>query len=86
VEIDNDFVLALTGYEPDVAFLERMGIQVDPETRRPRHDPATFETNVPGLYVAGVICAGNVSSEIFIENGRYHGEAIIQHILRRKQW
>lgn len=76
----NDFVLAMTGYQPDVQFLSSMGIQIDPITKRPLHDPETLETNVPGLYVAGVITAGNISNEVFIENSRHHGELIVRSI------
>jgi thioredoxin reductase (NADPH) len=76
----NDFVLAMTGYQPDVQFLRGMGVEVDPVTKRPLHDPETLETNVPGLYVAGVITAGNISNEVFIENSRHHGGLILRSI------
>jgi len=79
-DIGNDFVLALTGYEPDVTLLRRCGVEVDDATKRPHYDPETLETNVPGLFVAGVIAAGNISAEIFIENSRYHGEKILKGI------
>ena len=75
-EIPNDFVLALIGYHADDAFLRGLGIELDPETRKPRLDPATLESNVPGLYVAGVLVAGNDNNKVFIENGRFHGERI----------
>jgi thioredoxin reductase (NADPH) len=75
-EIPNDFVLALIGYHADDAFLKSLGIELDPETRKPRLDPATLESNVPGLHVAGVIVAGNDNNKVFIENGRFHGERI----------
>lgn len=71
--LPNDFVFAMTGYHPDHTFLRKMGIGVDEETGRPLYDPETMETSVPGLFIAGVIAAGNNANEIFIENGRFHG-------------
>ncbi|HUJ33279.1 MAG TPA: YpdA family putative bacillithiol disulfide reductase [Candidatus Acidoferrum sp.] len=71
---------AMTGYHPDFTFLERQGIRLDPETRRPACNPDTLETNVPGIYVAGVVVGGMKTSEIFIENGRFHGREIIAAI------
>lgn len=76
VTIDNDFVLALTGYEPDTRFMRSLGIRIDPATKRPELDPDTYESNIPGIFVVGVIQAGNISSEIFIENSRLHGAVI----------
>jgi len=70
-------VFALSGYHPDFEFLEQQGIRLDPVTRRPAIDPETLETNVPGIYVAGVVVGGMLTSEIFIENGRFHGRQII---------
>jgi bacillithiol disulfide reductase len=72
-----DAVFALTGYRPDFAFLARQGITLDPATQKPAVNPDTLETNVPGLYVAGVIVGGEQTSEIFIENGRFHGKQIV---------
>jgi thioredoxin reductase (NADPH) len=72
-----DAVFALTGYQPDFAFLMRQGIRLDPKTQKPAVNPDTLETNVPGLYVAGVIVGGQHTSEIFIENGRFHGKQIV---------
>jgi bacillithiol disulfide reductase len=72
-----DAVFALTGYQPDFAFLQRQGIELDPATQKPAVNPETLETNVPGLYVAGVIVGGQHTSEIFIENGRFHGKQIV---------
>jgi thioredoxin reductase (NADPH) len=74
--LKNDFVFALTGYHPDYEFLEALGIELTHPEMRPVCDPSTFESNVPGIYVAGVIVAGSRTSEIFIENGRFHGERI----------
>lgn len=79
-EIQNDFVLALTGYRPNPNFLAPLGINVDPKTSRPSHNPATLESNRPGVYLCGVMLAGNVSSEIFIENSRTHGDLILAHL------
>ena len=76
VSVKNDFVFALTGYHPDYDFLRAMGIELSEEQRRPVCDPRTLESNVPGVYVAGVIVAGSRTNEIFIENGRFHGQAI----------
>jgi thioredoxin reductase (NADPH) len=76
ISIKNDFVFALTGYHPDYDFLRAMGIELSAEQRRPVCDPITLESNVPGVYVAGVIVAGSRTNEIFIENGRFHGQAI----------
>ncbi len=70
-------VFAMTGYHPDFAFLEQQGIRLDPETRRPQVNPESLETNVPGIFVAGVVVGGRQTSDIFIENGRFHGRQII---------
>jgi len=70
-------VFAMTGYHPDFEFLEQQGIRLDPETRRPQCNSETLETNVPGIYVAGVVVGGKLTSDIFIENGRFHGRQII---------
>jgi len=75
--IPNHFVFALTGYHPDFAFIERLGVQLDSANDRvPVCDPLTHESNVPGIYLAGVIVAGERTNEIFIENGRFHGKLI----------
>jgi thioredoxin reductase (NADPH) len=71
-----DRVYALTGYHPDFDLFRRIGIELDGETARPRCDPRTLETNVPGVHMAGSITAGRATSEIFIENGRFDGERI----------
>jgi thioredoxin reductase (NADPH) len=76
VSIPNDFVFAMTGYHPDFTFLERLGIHFDGPDRLPVCNAETLESNVPGLYLAGVIVAGSRTSEIFIENGRFHGRQI----------
>jgi thioredoxin reductase (NADPH) len=74
--LPNDFVFAMTGYHPDFTFLERLGIQFEGPDRLPRCNSETLESNVPGIYLAGVIVAGSRTSEIFIENGRFHGRQI----------
>lgn len=76
----NDFVLAMTGYQPDTEFLRRAGIVFDSETRRPRTNPETFESDRAGVYLAGVIVAGMHTNEIFIENGRFHAHHIAADI------
>ena len=79
VTISNDFVLAMTGYHPDVEFLSNLGIEVDKDTMIPQHDPETLETNAKGIYLAGAIVSGRMTNRIFIENGRFHGEQIFRH-------
>jgi thioredoxin reductase (NADPH) len=78
--LPNDFVFALTGYRPDLEFLARHGITLQPETLKPITDPATLESERRGIYLAGVIVAGMHTNEIFIENGRFHGKAIADAI------
>jgi len=73
-------VFALTGYHPDFSFIEGLGVRLDPESRRPALDPKTLESNVPGIYLAGVVTGGRHTGEIFIENGRFHGKQIIQSL------
>jgi thioredoxin reductase (NADPH) len=74
--LKNDFVFAMTGYHPDFQLLESMGIIFQGNERRPVCNPETLESNVPGIYMAGVIVAGSRTNEIFIENGRFHGQQI----------
>jgi thioredoxin reductase (NADPH) len=71
-------VFALTGYHPDYSFIEGLGVKLDPESRKPALDPKTLESNVPGIYLAGVVTGGRHTGEIFIENGRFHGKQIVQ--------
>ncbi|SEN37952.1 thioredoxin reductase (NADPH) [bacterium A37T11] len=81
ISIANDFVLALTGYQPNLAFLKKLHIQLSDDTALiPQYDPKTMETNVPGLYLAGVVCGGMNTHLWFIENSRVHADQIIQHI------
>jgi thioredoxin reductase (NADPH) len=81
--IKNDFVFAMTGYHPDYQFLESMGIRLQGEERRPMCNPETLESNVPGIYLAGVIVAGSRTNEIFIENGRFHGRQIAAALMAK---
>lgn len=79
--LENDFVLALTGYRPNFAFLEKLGITLsNDEKRLPTYDPETMETNVPGLFLAGVICGGMETHKWFIENSRIHAPIIMDAI------
>ena len=71
-------VFALTGYHPDFSFMENMGVKLDPESKRPALDPNTLESNIPGIYMAGVVTGGRHTGEIFIENGRFHGKQIVE--------
>ena len=80
-----DGVLLLTGYRSDTTLLRMAGAAIDPELEAPVHDPETFETTVPNLYVAGAVVAGRQSGRIFIENGRFHGEHVIRQIAGRLQ-
>jgi thioredoxin reductase (NADPH) len=80
-EIPNDWVLALTGYHPDFAFLERLGLTFrDDAFRTPVYDDTTFETTRRGVYIAGTVCGGYQTSRWFIENGRFHARQIAKHI------
>jgi thioredoxin reductase (NADPH) len=76
----NDFVFAMTGYHPDTEFLAAHGIVFEPETQRPYTNPETLESDRKGIYLAGVIVAGMHTNEIFIENGRFHGQKIAEAI------
>ena len=79
-EIPADGVFLLTGYISDNRLLRAAGVEIDPETCGPVHDPASYETNVKGLYVIGAMVAGKASGRIFIENGRLHGDLVIREI------
>ena len=86
ITIENDFVLALTGYRPNFKFLENIGIELsNDEKRLPNYNPETMETNVNGLYLAGVICGGMETHKWFIENSRVHAPLIIKSILGKKK-
>ncbi|MBS1804546.1 MAG: YpdA family putative bacillithiol disulfide reductase [Acidobacteria bacterium] len=79
--IPNDFVFAMTGYHPDFSFLESMGVRFEGPDKLPACNPDTLESNVPGIFLAGVIVAGSRTNEIFIENGRFHGGQIARALL-----
>ena len=79
-EIDNDFVVAMTGWRSDPHILRDLGVSIDDETGIPTHDPGTMETDVPGVYIAGVLAAGNNANKIFIENGKHHGGLIVASV------
>lgn len=80
-ELPNDFVLAMTGYRPDPSLLRSLGVRFDFETGIPAHDPATMETDVPGVFIAGVLAGGNRPDRVFIEDGRHHGPLAVRRIL-----
>jgi thioredoxin reductase (NADPH) len=80
VTLKNDWVLAMTGYVPDPAILRELGVTIDGETGIPQHDPETMETDVPGVYIAGVVAAGYDANKIFIENGKLHGPLIADSV------
>ncbi len=86
ITLENDFVLAMTGYLPDYELLEKLGVPLgEDEDRMPVYDAETLESSVQNLYVAGVIVAGMQTSKLFIENTRHHGSMIINHILSKEQ-
>jgi thioredoxin reductase (NADPH) len=78
-----DGVLLMTGYTSDTTLLRQAGAAIDPALEAPTHDPETFETSVPNLFVAGAVVAGRQSGRIFIENGRFHGEVVVKAIAAR---
>ena len=82
ITIQNDFVLAMTGYQPDFAFLKKLGIRIsEDEKQLPKHNPDTMETNIQGIYLAGVVCGGMDTHVWFIENSRDHAERIVRNIV-----
>ncbi len=83
IVLSNHFVFALTGYHPDFSFLKSLGVRVEGADQMPACDPETLESNVPGIYLAGVIVAGARTNEIFIENGRFHGIQIARDLLAK---
>ena len=84
ITIPNDFVLALTGYQPDFSFLQKMGIALSADEKRlPEYNPETMETNQKGIYLAGVVCGGMDTHSWFIENSRVHAEQIISNIVKQ---
>ena len=82
ISIPNDCVIAATGYQPDLNFIAAMGIELSSDTAmRPQYNQDTHETNITGIYLAGVICGGMDTHSLFIENSREHAEKIIEHIV-----
>jgi thioredoxin reductase (NADPH) len=81
--LKNDFVFAMTGYHPDFGFLESLGIRLEGTDRCPVCNPESLESNIAGIYLAGVVIAGNRTNEIFIENGRFHGKQIAGDIQKK---
>lgn len=81
--LENDFVFALTGYHPDFEFVKRCGVMIDEANRRICFNPQTFETNMPNLYIAGVVAASKGGDNIFIENGREHVKLVVRDILAK---
>lgn len=75
-----DQVFLLTGYHSSTKFFEQLGVKWDSDTLRPQYNPETFETNVPGVYLAGSIVGGRFNAEVFIENGRFHGETVVKAV------
>src|SRR5699024_4834835 len=82
-QVKNDFVFAMTGYHPDLSLLHDAGIIVNEANGKPSFNPETMETNIPGIYVAGVVASGYNNNEIFIENGRFHGEMIVNDMMNK---
>jgi bacillithiol disulfide reductase len=78
-------VFALTGYHPDYTFIKSLGVRLDEQTLKPHLNPETLESNVPGIFLAGVVIGGRHTSEIFIENGRFHGKVIIDSLTGKVQ-
>ncbi|WP_375584543.1 YpdA family putative bacillithiol disulfide reductase [Cyclobacterium xiamenense] len=86
VAVENDFVLAMTGYKPNFTLLDQLGVQLSlDEKRQPCYDSESQESNVPGLYLAGVVCGGLNTREFFIENTIVHARSIIADIVKKKQ-
>jgi len=81
--LDASRVYLMTGFAPDLELLRQIGVPIDANTGIPKHDPATLETSVPGVFIAGVVVAGFDANKVFIENGRYHGDKIVARILGR---
>ncbi|MBV6880645.1 YpdA family putative bacillithiol disulfide reductase [Epilithonimonas ginsengisoli] len=83
-EIENDFVLAMTGYLPDFNFLQNIGIDLQNECLNPNYNPETMESNIEGIYLAGVVCGGKDTHLWFIENSRIHAKLIIKNIIEKQ--
>ncbi len=86
VIIPNDWVIAMTGYKPNLPFLEKMGIKLSPdEIMQPRYDCDTLETNLNSVFLAGVVCGGMNTHSLFIENSRIHAEHILKEIVEKEK-
>jgi len=86
ISLENDFVLLLTGYRPNFKFLEDMGVNISEDKRKiPEYNQQTMETNVPGIYLAGVICGGMETHKWFIENSRIHAGLILNNIISKEK-
>jgi len=86
VEIENDFVLAMTGYLPNYDFIEKLGLEISVDDDCiPKHNRISLESNLPNVYTDGVLCAGNKTNKLFIENTRGHGDMIIEDILKKEK-
>ena len=84
ITIPNDFVMAMTGYKPNFDFLKKMGIILSEDKFIPTYNPATMETNIQGLYLAGVVVGGLDTHLWFIENSRIHADMIVDDIVRKR--
>jgi thioredoxin reductase (NADPH) len=82
--LDATRVYVMTGFAPDLELLRQVGVPIDKETGIPKHDPDSLETAVPGIFIAGVVVAGNDANKVFIENGRYHGDRIVARLLGQR--
>jgi putative YpdA family bacillithiol system oxidoreductase len=86
ITIENDWVLAMTGYKPNLPFLENLGMKLsEDEQRKPQYNETTMETNLPNVFIAGVICGGMDTRSLFIENSRVHAELIVKRILEKEK-
>ncbi|MCR9065243.1 MAG: YpdA family putative bacillithiol disulfide reductase [Cytophagales bacterium] len=84
--VENDWVIAMTGYQPNLPFLKELGISLSKdEIMKPKYDEESMETNLPNVYLAGVVCGGMNTHSLFIENSRVHAEQIIASILKKQQ-
>ena len=83
--LENDWVIAMTGYQPNLDFLKRLGIQLSADAvLKPSYNEQTYETNVPNIFIAGVICGGMNTHRLFIENSREHAQKIVKTIAERR--
>lgn len=84
--LKNDFVLAMTGYQPHFGFMEKIGIEFEnDEFHTPVYNPETMQSNVKNVYLAGVVCGGLKTNKWFIENSRVHATQIVEHLVKAKQ-